>query len=292
MLNELTPEQDHLLDAIAEEYEAELDAPRAPDLDVIRRWLAIVYAEYDKALPPIEVHLSPIAALAAASARTGQRETRLDYSGVADAGWVAFYDATHRLGVLSSEEAASVLALRNYLRVAWDSVLLDDVAIVVAQPLLIARDRDGNLHSSTGPAIRWRDGSGDWSWHGVWVNERMIMAPREYSREEFLAITDTEQRRALGESAGWGHITSLLGATVVDSWTDPLTGLAYDLLVAGAERWLQKQSPALINGSQPTYVEPVHEGLVTAQAARKWQATDLSPDQCEADPALAYGVES
>ena len=292
MLDELTPEQDRLLDAVAAEYEAELDQPRAPDLDVITRWLTIVYAEYYRPLPPIEIHLSPIAALTAASARTGERETRLDYSGIADAGWVAFYDAMGRLSVLTAEEASSVLALRDYLRVAWDSVLCDDVAIVVAQPDFIARDLDGNLHSSSGPAIRWRDGTGDWAWHGVWVPERMILAPREYTREEFLAITDTEQRRALGEAAGWGHITSLLGATVMNSWADPLTGLAYELLAAGAERWLQKQSPALLNGSQPIYVEPVHEDLVTAQAARKWQATDLSPAQCEADPALSYGAES
>ena len=55
---------------------------------------------------------------------------------------------------------------------------------------------------------------------------------------------------------------------------------------------LRKQSPPLKLGDQPVYYEPVHEDLRTAQAARKWQATDMTPAQCEADPALSYGVEA
>ena len=153
-------------------------------------------------------------------------------------------------------------------------------------------DAAGDLHCSDGPAVTWRDGHPEYSWHGVWVDERVIMEPRSFSREEYLAISDTEQRRALGEAAGWDHIVELLGATRVDTWADQRTGLEYALFASGGDKWLRKQSPVLLTGAAPVYFEPVHEELMTARAARKWQATTLTPAACEADPELSYGCES
>jgi hypothetical protein len=57
-------------------------------------------------------------------------------------------------------------------------------------------------------------------------------------------------------------------------------------------RWLRKTSPALQDGSSPSYVEPVHEDCRTARGARKWQACTWTPDVCELDPSLQYGLET
>lgn len=296
MLESLTQEQEALLDVVAEEtIRAVLHAPPTePDPAVVRRWLEVVYRLYDLPVPSrVEIVASPEAAFALERELVGETSRELDWCGAADAGWVSFYDYFARVGVLTTAdpELSDVLALRDFQRGAWDTVLLDECAIVIQRPV-VRTDDAGNLHCADGPAVRWLDGTGDYAWHGVWVPERVILDPRSYTREEYLAITDTEERRALGEAAGWDHVVSLLGATTLDTWIDPTTGLSYELIGTDSERWLRKQSPALQDGRQPYYVEPVHEDLCTARAARKWQATTWDPADCERDPTLTYRTET
>jgi hypothetical protein len=166
--------------------------------------------------------------------------------------------------------------------------------IVSDRPTVVARDDQNRPHSGTGPFIAWRDGWQLFAWHGQRVPARAILAPRSYTREEYLAIRNTDVRRAIGEIAGWGWVAELLGASSLDKWTDPKTALDYELLGCGdGSKLLRKRSPGLKDGgAQPLYLEPVHEELKTAQAARKWQATNWTPAQCEQDPALSYGVEA
>jgi hypothetical protein len=298
MLTELTQDQDHLLDVVASEYIDNLTKPAPPPNDAaIRAWLDIAYGLYGSVCPErIEVVGSPYAALTLANSLLDPGEERMrntDYTGLGDGGWLAFYEALRRLGVkIEKEFEKPMAALREFSKTCYDTVLLDSCAIVIARPAM-EFDEQGNLHCEDGPALAWMSGEKDYVWHGIWVPERLIMSPRTYSKAEYLAITNTEERRALSEHAGWSWVAELLGAKTVDSWTDPETHLGYILMeVDGGQRLLQKQSPRLKDGSQPTYVEPVHEELKTAQAARKWQATRLTPVECEADPALVFGVEA
>jgi hypothetical protein len=294
VLENLTDEQEALLDKTADAYIADLTVSREPDMGAINRWLDIVYGLYDMKRPArVEIAASPEAALKLASELTGEKQAYMDWCGVGDGGWVSFYDLFHQIGILTDEEATEIIALREFGKVAWDSVLLDECAIVIRRPLVLRLDDDGDLHSATGPCIEWADGEKDFSYHGTWVPERIVMAPKSFTKDEILAVTNTEERRALGEIAGWQWIADRLGATVVDKWYDRSRRLRYELLSYGdGQKLLRKQSPELKNGKQPTYVEPVHENLKTAKAARKWQATTLTPEQCERDPELRYGVEA
>jgi hypothetical protein len=271
-----------------------LDKCPRPNKKAIAAWLKIVYALYDKPVPArVEIVPSPQAALALGTELTGTKQTALDWCGISDAGWVSFADVYNRLGVESDEEFADSRALREFQRGCWDTLLLDECAIIVAFPTSIKRDADGNLHNPKGPCIKWGDGNQDFAWHGVWVPERIVMDPKSYTKAEYLAIKETEVRRALCESAGHTHIVKLLGATETNTWKDPNTSLKYALYKApSGETWLRKQSPRLQNEKQPYYFEPVHEDLLTAQAARKWQACNQTPAQCEADPVLVYDAET
>jgi hypothetical protein len=293
MLNNLTPEQLALAEQVADEYIRDLTAPTLPDGNAITRWLDIVYALYEKPRPErVEIVESPFAACALATELTGEKQDYTDYCGIGEGGWIAFYDYFQRIGILSADEIADLLALRDFSRVSWDSLLLDECAIVIQRPLALKLDDAGNLHCADGPCILWAGGTKDFSWHGTWVSERVIIAPRSHTKAEYLAITNTEQRRALSEAAGWQWVVEILGSSVVNTWTDPETSLTYDLLrCEDGVQLLVKQSPRLKDGSQPKYLEPVHEDLKTARAARKWQATVLTPGQCEADPHLSYGRE-
>lgn len=292
MLETLTTEQEGLLDTVAEEYCA---LPLIePDNDAIREWIDFVYREIYQIDPPaIMVVDSPAAALHRATQDCGQKQTSLDSCGVSGLSWIARLDAYFRLGVVSDEEMSEVWLFKRFAACAWDTILLDERAIVVRYPVALHRDSDGSLHNAEGPAVSWADGEKGWFFHGERVPERVITDPTSYTASEYKELS-TEARRAVGEIAGWDHVVSLLGSVSVDTWTDPGTQLVYELLRSAetSEQWLRKLSPPLQDGSQPTYLEPVHEDLRTAAGARKWQATDLAPGSCDADPTLIYEIET
>lgn len=204
------------------------------------------------------------------------------------------------LPVLPEPEAADVLTLKAFGQNFWDTIALGPeregegyCLIVVRRPNAIRINAQGRLHGSGQPCIEWADGHKEYFHNGIALPERMVMAPTSYTKAEIMAITRTEQRRALIEIAGWPWFSEAMGASVINSWTDPQTQLSYELMdvEGGGPKLLRKLSPRLMDGTQPLYVEPVHEDLRTARAARKWQATDWSPDQCERDPVLNYGIE-
>lgn len=293
-LETLTEEQDARFDAIADRYIRELTDPPPLSAEPIMRWLDIVYALYDLRRPErVEIVGSPHAALLLATSLTGEAQSSIDWCGVGDGGRIAFYECFADIGILSGEEVADVLAQRDFGRVAWDTVLLDECAIVIRRPRRLCVDEQGNLHSSDGPAIEWLDGEREYAHHGTWIPEKFVTDPRGHSKADYLAISNTEERRALSEIAGWAWVVALLGATTLDEWKDTTTSLRYELLsLSDGQKLLRKLSPPLQDGSQPVYLEPVHESLVTARAARKWQATSLSAEECEREPELTYGVES
>lgn len=202
--------------------------------------------------------------------------------------------------VLPEPEAVDVLTLKAFGQRFWDTIALGPehegepyCMIVVRRPTIIRINAQGRLHGSGQPCIEWADGHKEYCHNGVWVPERMVMNPTSYTKDELVGITRTEQRRALIEIAGWEWYGKTMGAEVIDTWTDPNTQLTYELMdvEGGGPKLLRKLSPKLMDGSQPLYVEPVHEDLRTAKAARKWQATDWTPEQCERDPTLVYGIE-
>lgn len=294
VLEKLTPEQEEECEVVAKEYLYALTHPKRISKKAIKNWFEIAYKLYDLKMPErLEIVDSPHQALKLASELTGEKQTEMDWCGVGDGGWVSFYDYFHRIKVLSDDEAREVLALREFSRCCFDSVLLDECAIAVRRPKVLKLDDEGQLHCTTGPCIEWHDGNKDYAFHGIWIPERFVAAPKSFTREEYLAITNTEERRALSEIAGWKWVKELLEAKSVDTWTDPVTKLRYELLRGSdGTQLLEKLSPKLKNGKQPSYLEPVHESLRTAQAARKWQATRLSVEECEKDPVLVYSVEA
>jgi hypothetical protein len=174
-------------------------------------------------------------------------------------------------------------------------------SIVSDRPEILKIDERNRPHCSDGPSHLWRDGWALHFWHGVRVPKRLIEAPDSYTKEEILALNNTEQRRALAERLGWDRYLEKIGGTKVDLWTDPASKLGYELIELSEtkERIIRKQSPELKDGSQPWYAEPVHRELKTAQAARKWQAiTPFHRDareaalECNKNPKLSYQVEA
>lgn len=77
-------------------------------------------------------------------------------------------------------------------------------------PEFVGRDQQRRLHAAEGPAMRWEDGWKIYSWHGIAVPENWIMQPDQISRDDFMAETNAERRRALVEIIGSDRLASLL----------------------------------------------------------------------------------
>jgi hypothetical protein len=177
--------------------------------------------------------------------------------------------------------------------------------LVSDRPAVLKVDERNRPHCADGPSHLWRDGWALHHWHGVRVPKRLIEAPESYTKDDILAFSNTEQRRALAERLGWDRYLAKIGGSTVDSWTDPELKLNYELIevTQTGERMIRKQSPSLKDESQPWYAEPVHRDLTTAQAARKWQAiVPFNPEYqrdpaaaaraCNKNPKLSYQVEA
>jgi hypothetical protein len=298
ILEDLTPDQDAVLDVVAAEYLAILQRGDKVDMDKVRPMLELIYSYYDKPVPDVEIIDSPEAALMRAR-DLGIQNPYFDWCGVGDAGWLAHYEVFARIGILNEEESADLRKMQAFLHGGiYDTILLDERALLIRFPSEIHTDERGNLHSAKGPAIAWRDGQAMHAWHGAFVSKELIEAPEAFTKEQVIALP-TETRRAFCEHFGWEKTLALLECQLADTWADPKTALKYELYVGPDEKILRKESPALQDGSQPWYAEPVHRDLKTAQAARKWQAAMRRGEDpgavasaCNKNPALTYGVEA
>lgn len=298
ILEDLTPDQDVVLEQVATEYLAVLQRGDEVDMAKVSPMLELIYSYYDKVVPEVEIIDSPEAALMRAR-ELGIKQPYFDWCGVGDAGWLAHYEVFARIGILNEEESEDLRKMQAFLHGGiYDTILLDERALLVRFPKEIHTDERGNLHSATGPAIAWRDGQAEYAWHGVFVTKELIDAPASFTKEQVLGLA-TEQRRAFCEHFGWGRTLALLECKLTDTWTDPKTALKYELYEGPDEAILRKESPPLQDKSQPWYAEPVHRDLKTAQAARKWQAMmrrgqdpNAVARACNKNPALTYGVEA
>lgn len=298
MLNELTAEQETALEVVANEYLSVLSRGDEVDLDAVRPALEMIYGLYDKKLPEIEICDSPEAALTRAK-ELGVASPYFDWCGASDAGWLAHYEVFARLAIIDEAESEDLRKMQRLLfGGVYDTVLLDEKALLIRFPKEVHVNARGDLHCATGPAISWRDGQAEYSWAGAWVSQKLIETPETITKKEALDMP-TEERRAFCERFGWTNALALFECSLVDSWTDPRTDLRYELYAGPDDSIIKKQSPPLLTGEQPFYCEPVHRNLKTAQAARKWQPM-MRPgadpaevaDACNRDPALSYGIEA
>ena len=128
-----------------------------------------------------------------------------------DADWLALH---HFLAVyLAPNELQALAQFNERVSGYW---LGQEVALVVRRPRLLCRDEQGRLHNETGKCLEYRDGWGFYAWHGVRVPERVILAPDNLTREDFLNESNVEMRRVIQERMG-GRFVSELRGVVLDS---------------------------------------------------------------------------
>ncbi len=123
-------------------------------------------------------------------------------------------------------------ALAHFTDLVSGYWLIRNGAFIVHRPKLLARDEAGRLHSETGKCVEYRDGWGFYAWHGVPVPEKVILAPGQLTREDFLNEPDLEVRRIIWERMGNRFVSEL--DDVIESGP---RGVLYEVVLpSGPER--------------------------------------------------------
>jgi len=147
-----------------------------------------------------------------------------DSVGVANwAGMLSFYDYFGRIGIMNDDENFNIF--RDMIRAGmWTSCHYEHRVLVCRLPTKVSKDEQGRLHSTTGPAVQWRDGSGQYFLHGVNFRQnlddcmsepelwRKIVSSKDLSLNEILRIPNMEQRHVALKLHGAEKLLQEVGA--------------------------------------------------------------------------------
>ncbi|HEY7357067.1 MAG TPA: hypothetical protein VH590_11395 [Ktedonobacterales bacterium] len=115
-------------------------------------------------------------------------------------------------------------------------------AVIVRRPKVLARDAAGRLHSATGKCVEYHDGWGFYALHGVQVPAKVILAPEQLTRDDFLNEPDMEVSHIIQERMGSRFVPEL-GGRVIESGP---RGTLYEVRLPGDDpeqmaRYIQVQ---------------------------------------------------
>lgn len=249
---------------VAEESRGE--NPLRADEPAVQAYLAYLYGSHKI---PVPTNVVVATGLLAARRLAGDGGKESGY-GIAQLSQLVYY----REGLaLMGDPPDSVVEIRyDFALRVYDLHVGVDGAVLVPYPSVYSTDSEGELHCATGPAVGWANGEEFFFWHGQQIPGEVIVSPETVSRELLGGIVNAERRRACFEVLGLERAIEILQLAVFNSWTD-LHGLSYELYKSKSDAWLRMQSPPLQDGTQPWYVEPVHERCETCAEALAWRAT-------------------
>jgi hypothetical protein len=136
------------------------------------------------------------------------------YGDISDFGWVAYCDFFSRIGISKDEKFEKY---KSFIKSCPFAIYPYETYVFAIQPpIYIERNGAGRLHSTTGVAVKFRDGSGYYFINGRAVPEWVIENRGKITREQFLKENNAEIKGAIYEVLGQQGIMNLLGAETVD----------------------------------------------------------------------------
>lgn len=145
-----------------------------------------------------------------------------------EAYWLGFYDYAHYVGI--KYEFPTSVTIFDFIDLAhacgwWYPY--DEVCIICDKPAFIKHE-DERLHSSTGPAVEFRDGLKIYSWRGVRIPGEWVEGHPPTPKEIF-KISNMELRHAACQIVGWHKILNELGGILIDQNENPEIGELWEI---------------------------------------------------------------
>ena len=201
-IEKLTPEQTAAMPRVRDEWIA-IGLDTSPmDEERARAAVRLMY-QCGGIQPPEEIRFfdGPMSMLRAVAEEDGQGKNPSSYIGQCvygqfDAGWLSFC-SFFRTECALTEETEKLVGLFAVARECGWIYPAETIAFVAAKPEWIHRDGAGRLHSMTGPAVRYLDGTEVYAIHGVRVPSDIITHPERLSMERVASEANAEVRRAM-----------------------------------------------------------------------------------------------
>jgi len=127
-----------------------------------------------------------------------------------------FYDTARRMGVVYPPEVDTMLndQLTVSRSIGW-WYPFDGMCILTNRPVAIHRDDSNRLHSTEGPALKYRDGYALYAVHGVQVPHWVIEDRAQLTVEQIENETNAEIKRVMVELFGQDRYVLESGATII-----------------------------------------------------------------------------
>lgn len=251
-IESITPEQEARLDEYVEMW-IDIGLSTAPvDRDATADAIARAYTQAGLKVPTVEFRKSP------------EREHLCAiFWGNLSAGYLSFYNYFDE--VIGLDGIEEIRPLLDIARHGGPVAMYDGLAIVYERPAEMHFDDEHNLHSETGPALRYSDGFSLYCWHGTDFPEQWLTTPP--TPEEALHWPNIEQRRVACEMVGWDNILEQLDAKIIDEDDDPMIGTLVEVHLPDMdpERFLRVKC-----GTGRRFALPVPPDMETALQANAW----------------------
>ena len=141
--------------------------------------------------------------------------------------------------------------------------------IVSERPDRLSFGSDGSGHCETGPAFLWRDGWGVWLWHGIAVDEQIVMRPETQTVAQIDGETNADVKAIRIGRFGWPRYLRETGAACLHHRKNEIEGTMEALYQTKAgERRLVATCP-----TGRVFAMGVPSQIQTCEEAQNW----LSP---------------
>jgi hypothetical protein len=193
--------------------------------------------------------------------------------GCHDASWLSFYSYMKDVvGIADCSKLDGMFDLASCC--GWLNIY-EDVVVFQHPPETIKMDDANRIHCEDGPAIRYRDGTEVYAWHGTRIPQEWITDRANLSAKTAIIWQNIEQRRCACEIVGWAKILRELNAREIDVDGDPEIGTLVEVNIPdiGREKFLR-----VLCGTGREFAIPVPPDMKTALEAQAW-TWGLTPNE-------------
>ncbi len=180
-----------------------------------------------------------------------------------DAHWLGFFDFFQEVCGIEIPKVAGLIELAQSC--GW-WIPYDTYCVLQDRPSVITFDDEGRLHNENGKAIEYRDGWGVCAWHGVRVEDYVILNPEKITVQDIKQETNAEVRRVKMFQYGMLRYIQDTGAECIQS--DGYGDLYEITTPDGVEKFVKVVNGTMeADGTYKDYILPTWNDVETAHEA-------------------------